>query len=198
MLIYLIMLPDETFEETFLIKMAISSHNEKELMKFISAAIDDEDQSLSFDNFISLSPELMMESFNPIIYMLKWRIDHWGVAHNCDQVIKDVQHTEKLFGKTLGHNYVEYLQFTTLFNVPVKLFIDLSNYFEDLAFDMIFIKNNLEMCGRVTIKCGEIIDQTIITDPDAYYDEFLLVTHYMYDDNYENELADRLLESVYL
>ena len=124
-------------------------------------------------------------------------MEHWGVAQNCDSIVKDVQNTEELFPKKSRDLFVEYLQFTTLFNVPIKLFLEISHYFEDLKFDMVFIRNDLERCGRIIIKGGEIIDQVIITDPDAHCYDFLLTMRYMYDDNYINEDAEKIIEFVY-
>lgn len=189
---------EDHYDETFVVKIAISGSDENELMHFLSEAIDDEDQSLSFDNLVPIVPEFMMFSSHPIRYMLLWRIENWGVAYDCDKVVKDVRNTQYLFLKNPNKRYVEHLQFTSLFNVPVKLFKDISKDYENLEFNIVFIKNNLETCGRVIIENGEIIDQTIINNANYNYIEFLLTAKHMYDENYPNEKVEELIEAYQL
>src|SRR5437016_11592863 len=118
------------FDHTFVIKMAISSDNERELLHFLSTAVDDEDRTFSFENLIAMKSDVTTatDAPNPIHSLIKWRLDNWGVAHNCDTITKDVKHVDELFRHS-NKKYTEYLQFTSLFNIPIKLFLELSNHY---------------------------------------------------------------------
>ena len=186
---------DDNYEKTFVVKMAISSRNEAQLLRFLSIIIDDENLSLSFDNLMTIKPELMMIAHNPILYLLNWRLEHWGVIQDCDGVVKSVQNVEHLFDSSNG-KYVEYLQYTTLFNVPVKLFMEISNYFNNLKFEIIFIKNDLNVGGKITIKNGEIKQKFIINCVDRNYIDLIKIGDYMYDDNYNNFHFDVILQNI--
>ena len=174
---------DDNYEKTFLIKMAICSENETQLSKFLSMAIDNEEYSLNFDNLISILPESILLRRNPIQSLLQWRVTNWGLAYDCDLVIKNVKYTENLFNPQDMKTYVEYLQYTTLSNIPAKLFLKLSNYFNELRFILIFVKNDLSVCGRLIIENNEILDHLIV---DEFNEETRLLLRYMYDENYPN------------
>ena len=186
------MMIDDNHEKTFVVKMAVSSNDENELLRFLSIAIDDENQSFSFDNLISLIPELMMIARNPILYLLKWRLENWGVPQDCENCVKNVKNTDQLFNNH-NHRYTEYLQYTSLFNVPIKLFLEMSNYFNNLQFELVFIRNDLDICGRVIIEDGQIIEKTLVNSSDWNQIDLLLIANYMYDENYSNQSLDEIL-----
>ena len=185
---------DPNYDQTFVIKMALTCEHEHELLRFLSVAIDNEDQSLSFDNLISLFPEHMMSSPDPFQYLLQWRLKYWGVAHDCHLVAKNVAKTEQLFKDNANQKYKEYLHFTSLFNLPIKLFKDISKYFPHIRYDMIFMKNDLSIGGRMIIENGHLINQTLIRYLDDHHDDFLFILQGLYDQHYPNQRADDLIK----
>ena len=174
---------DENYERTFLIKMAICSDNENQLLKFLSICIDNEENSLSFNNLLSMIPEMLMIRQNPIQSILQWRLSNWGIAYDCDSIVKDVKSVETVFEQKELRKYNEYLQYTTLSNIPAKLFLKLSNHFTDLKFILIFIRNDLFVCGQLMIEKGQILDRTVI---EGFNETTIRVSRLMYDENYPN------------
>ena len=186
---------DNNHEKTFVVKMAIYGNKENELLRFLSIIIDDENQSLSFDNFIAIPPESMMVVHNPILYLLEWRLKNWGVAHDCGEISKNVRNTEYLF-HTKKHRYVEYLQYTCLFNVPIKFFLEVSKHFSNLIFEMVFMRNDLNVCGKVKMENGEIIEKNVINQIDQNVIDTFFIASYIYDENYTNAGFSKILETL--
>ena len=170
---------EDNYKKTFVIKMAVCSENENQLLKFLSIALDNEETSFSFDNLIPVGSNRQRYLHS----LVRWRISNWGVAYDCDYVVKDVKHVDKLFDRSELYKYSEYLQYTTLLNIPVQLFLQLSSAFSDLKFIMIFIRNDLTLCGKLTIENDQIISRTLIEGENP---QMIQLFQYMYDNNYPN------------
>ena len=90
--------------------------------------------AVSSDNDISIRLFIMMVHFLLIIYL------HL-IAKNV------VKNTEIIFDNHLTEKYNEYLQYTCIYNDPIRLFQLVSKY-PALTFNIAFIKNDFEFGGR--------------------------------------------------
>lgn len=174
----------EDDDSMFLIKMAISSNNEIDLMNFISSTINDDEQAFSFENILPICPQILLlpdllPSHVKLKHMLNLRLENWGVIHDCENIKKIVLNGQLLFGNQ--HKYTEYLQFTCKLNVPLHLFKICSLRNSNLRFDLVYIENGLTVCGRTTFENGQIINHELYTNVNENALKFLLFGSLMYD-----------------
>lgn len=175
----------------YLIKIAVSSKNETDLMNFMALATNDDDRSFSFENLVPISPQLMslpdlLPSHLKLRHMLNLRLMNWGVIHDCENVKKILSVDQSSFGDQ--YKYVEYLQFNCKSDVPLNLFKISSREHKNLRFDIVYIENGLTTCGQFAIENGQILIDNVYTNVDTDLHHFVSIGILMSDDLSETEI----------